>query len=131
MADLRWRFFWAVSAATVSLVALCVFTAASLFREQEKIARVLRENVASRRAAVEMEECLNNVISLEHKRIEEITPLHDRLRAHLVAIRQVSDEPEEQRLADQLEIGYANYMRRWRSIPPRELDRRRHEEALR
>jgi two-component system sensor histidine kinase HydH len=117
MADLRWRFFWAVCLATVCLVGLCIFTAASLFREQAKIANVLRENVASRRAAVEMEECLNNVISLEGKRIEELAPLHDRLRVHVAEMRRVSDEPEEQRLATLLESGFASYMQRWQALP--------------
>src|SRR5712672_3497564 len=107
MADLRWRFFWAVTLASICLVVLCVLTAVSLFHQQATIANVLRENVASRRAAVEMEECLNNVITLEHKRIEEVSPLHDRLRVHLAAIRLVSDEPEEQRLANQIEAGFA------------------------
>ena len=130
MADLRWRFFWAVTLSAGCLVVLCVLTAASLFHQQSTLASALRENVASRRAAVEMEECINNLISLEDKRIEEVAPLHDRLRFHLAAIRRVSDEPEEQRLADQLDIGFARYIQRWRDLPTRESDRPRHDRAL-
>ena len=130
MFDQRWQFYRAMSLATICLVALCVFTAASLFNKQAQIARVLRENVASRRAAVEMEECINNVIRLEDKRIEEVSPLHDRLREHLAEIHKVSDEPEEKKLAEQLERGFATYLERWRSLPPRNRDRAVHEGAL-
>lgn len=130
MTDLRWSFYWAVALSSTCL-ALCVLTAVSLFHQQEKIAGVLRENVASRRAAGEMEECLNNVITLEDKRIDEVAPLHDRLRGHMKVLRKLSDEREEKRLADQMESGFADYMRRWNSLPPLASGRLLHEEALR
>lgn len=118
MTELRWRIFWPVMLATACLVALCVFTAVSLFRQQATIARVLRDNVASRRAAVEMEECLNDLLALENAHVEAVAPLHDRLRVHLVAVRAAADEPEERRLADRFEAGYADYAERWRALPP-------------
>ena len=130
MFDQRWQYYRAMSLATICLVALCVFTAASLFNKQAQIARVLRENVASRRAAVEMEECINNIITLEDKRVEEVSPLHDRLGVHLKEIHKVSDEPEEKKLAEQLEQGFATYLKLWRGLPPRDRDRVLHEESL-
>ncbi len=129
MTDLRWSFYWAVALSSTCL-ALCVLTAVSLFHQQEKIANVLRENVASRRAAVEMEECLNNVLTLEDKRIEEVAPLHDRLRRHMKFLRAVSDESEERQLTEQMKAGFDEYLRRWQSLPPISAGRERHEVAL-
>ena len=49
-----WRFLWPVVLVTLCLVALCAFTAVSLFHQQATITRVLRENVSSRRAAADL-----------------------------------------------------------------------------
>jgi len=57
MARIRFRFFWLITVVTAALVALCTVTAVSLFREQDRIAKVLKENVESRGAAVELEVC--------------------------------------------------------------------------
>ncbi len=118
MTGLRWRLFWPVLLITVFLFALCVFTAMSLFHQQATVATVLREAMTSRRAAVEIEECLRDLVELENARVGAVTPLHDRLRIHLIGIRAVANEPEERRLADRLEAGYAEYLRRWQTLPP-------------
>lgn len=118
MTRLRWRFVWSVVIITLCLVALSVFTAVSLFRQQTILADVLRENVASRRAAVELEECLADLVALENARIEAVAPLHDRVALHLTSLREVSNEKEEDRLAGMLEKSFAEYLLKWKDLPP-------------
>jgi signal transduction histidine kinase len=118
MTGFRWRLLWPVILVAVCLVALCVFTAVSLFHQQATVARVFHENVSSRRVAVELEECLLDLVTLENARVETVTPLHDRVRAHIDLIREVADEPEEERLANLMTAAYAEYLRRWKALPP-------------
>ncbi|HJZ60394.1 MAG TPA: ATP-binding protein [Gemmataceae bacterium] len=118
MIGARLRFIWPVALISLGLVAMCAFTAAYLLHEQLTIAGVLRENVASRRAAVELEECLHALIAQETAHVEEVSALHTRVYTHLGAIRQVADEPEEQRLLAELETSFARYIGLWRAMPP-------------
>jgi signal transduction histidine kinase len=118
MIEFRWRFFWPVTLTTVLLVGLCVYTAVSLFRQQATIARVLHENMASRRSAVEMEECLTDLVTLENEQVEAVSPLHDRVRRHLESLVEVADEPEERRLSARMTAGFQYYLIRWQKLPP-------------
>lgn len=103
---------------TLCLVALSVFTAVSLFHQQSTLAEVLRENVESRRAAVELEECLADIVALENAHIEQVAPLHDRVARHLRSLREVANEHEENRLAGALESSFAVYLKKWKEMPP-------------
>ena len=129
MTGLRWRFLWPVLMITVCLVTLCVFTAVSLFHQHATIAGVFQENVASRRAAVELEECLQDLIALEHAHVKTVTPLHDRAREHLLSITRYADEPREQVLAARMTEMFEVYLRRWEELPPPEDSR--YESAVR
>jgi signal transduction histidine kinase len=100
------------------LIALCVFTAVSLFHQQATVARVLHETMTSRRAAVKLEECLTDLITLENEQVGAVAPLHDRVREHLVKIQEASDTPEEQQLAAQLHRSFAEYLKHWQALPP-------------
>src|SRR5437868_2275384 len=118
MTGVRFRFIWPVALISLCLVALCAFTASYLLREQRLIASVLRENVASRRAAVELEECLHAIVAQETAHVEEVSALHARVDAHLRALREVADDPEEQRLLSEFEAAFARYLGMWRAMPP-------------
>lgn len=118
MTGLRWRLLWPAALATMCLVALCVFTAVSLFHQQSTMARGFRENVESRRAAVEMEECLGALVDLENAHVETVEQLHKRASLHLATLRSVSDEPEEERLMQQARAAFEEYMKRWSALPP-------------
>ncbi len=118
MVGLRWRLLWPAILVTVCLVVLCVFTAVSLFHQQATVARVFRENVESRRAAVEMEECLGALIDLENARVETVGELHKRAHVHIKTVQSVSDEPEEERLSEQMTTMFAAYLERWQRLPP-------------
>lgn len=118
MAGFRLRYLIPLAFTSLCLVVLCAVIAASLFVQQAAVTRILRENVDSRRAAVELEECLIDLIALENDRVESVAVLHTRVRAHLNALRKVSDTPQEQRLLAQMEAAFATYLKRWNNLPP-------------
>jgi two-component system sensor histidine kinase HydH len=64
MIGARFRYLGPVLLITGCLVALCAFTAVSLLNEQTTLSESLRENVESRRAAVELVVCLTDLIAL-------------------------------------------------------------------
>ncbi len=113
---------------SVCLVVLCAVVAGSLFTQQEAVTRVLRENVDSRRAAAELRGTLNVLVELEHRHVENVADLNDTAGRSIRNIRKYADQPEERRLADRLEAGFAEYLRRWQTVP---ADRGpRHEAAV-
>ena len=57
-----------VALIALCLGSLCTITAVSLLHQQAAVTRVLRENLASRRAVVELKECLTDLIALENAR---------------------------------------------------------------
>ncbi|MBP3953936.1 hypothetical protein J8F10_01290 [Gemmata sp. G18] len=119
MSGLRWRFLGPVSLGTLCLVALCAFTAVSLFHQQATITSVLRENVSSRRAASDLRGCLNTLIALELNQVESVAELHTRAQTHLTEIRKLANHPEEKALSAQLDDGVARYLKLWQSLPPK------------
>ena len=125
MSGLRWQYFWSVVLLALMLIALCVYTAVSLFHQQATVARVFRETMASRRAAVKLEECLTDLIALEKKQVGTVAPLHDRVQEHLAKIAEVSEKPEEQQLAAQLQRSFAAYLTLWQTLPSQEPPDRR------
>src|SRR5579883_3100934 len=118
MTGLRLRFLWPVLLITGCLVVLCAVTAMSLFHQQATIARVLRENLASRRAATELGECVQDLISLANEPPEAVGPLHDRARAHLAELDEHADQPEERALFARVEAAFAEYLRLRQAVPP-------------
>ena len=119
MIGLRLRYIGPVLLITGCLVALCAVTAVSLLNQQATLSRILRENVDSRRAAVKLEQSLADLIALENDRVESVTVLHERVQTLLMAVRDVADQPEERELSDRMEANFAEYLRRWRALPPR------------
>lgn len=118
MTAFRLRYLGPVVLIALCLISLCTFTALSLFHQQASLTRVLRENVESRRAAVELEECLTDLIALEDDRVESVAVLHDRVRVLLAAVQEVADQAEERRLRDRLDRGFVDYLGRWQAMPP-------------
>jgi signal transduction histidine kinase len=113
----RLRFLWPVALITACLVTLCAVTAVSLFTQQTAFADTLRENVEGRRAATELEECVEDLIALENQRVEAVAALHDRVRGHIETLSQYVDQPEEHALFVRLSGGFEEYLARWRAIP--------------
>ncbi len=117
MSGFRLRYFGPVALIALCLVTLCSVTAVSLLHQQATVTQVLRENLDSRRAAVELKECLTDLIALENARVESVAVLHERVRVLLAAVRVVADQPEEQRLHGQIADGFADYLRQWQTVP--------------
>lgn len=53
--------------------------------------RVFRENVTSRRAAVDPEECLYDIAALLNDEVDDVSALNDRIEQHLRRLREVAD----------------------------------------
>jgi signal transduction histidine kinase len=119
MGAFRWRFVWPVALGTLCLVALCAFTAVSLFHQQATITSVLRENVSSRRAAADLRATLNILVELEAHQVEAVSELHARAAGQLADIRGLANHPREKELSRQLDDGFAAYLKEWQSLPPK------------
>jgi signal transduction histidine kinase len=117
MVGFRLRLLLPVILIALSLITICTITAVSLFNEQATVTRVLRENVESRRAAVELEECLTDLVALENNRIESVSVLHDRVRVLTQAVADSADQPEERQLYEAMQTGFARYLARWQGMP--------------
>lgn len=112
------KFLIPAAALTVILTTLCIVTALFLFQQQSAMTRVLRENVTSRRAAVDTEECLYDISALLYDNVSDVSALNDRLGKHLRRLREVADQQEEISASEQLDAGLSNYLTSWKDIPP-------------
>jgi two-component system sensor histidine kinase HydH len=77
MSAFRMRFLFPAAAGTVVLTMLCIETAQFLFQQQSAMTSVLRENVTSRRAAVDLESCLYDISALLHDNVDNVSSLND------------------------------------------------------
>jgi len=114
MSGFRWRFVWPVSLGTLCLVALCAFTAVSLFHQQATITGVLRENVSSRKAAADLRATLNTLVTLETLQFESVGDLHAQAEVHLAEIARLADHPREREYSERLNRGFDEYMEKWK-----------------
>lgn len=128
MLSFRVRYLAPIVFVSLCFVTLCTITAVTLFLQQTAITRVLRENVSSRRAASDLRECLNILVELEHRQIENVSELHAQAQSHIRLMRTFADQPNELNLCERLESGFAEYLARWQSLPP-QTDRR-HDAAV-
>ncbi|MFO0976066.1 MAG: ATP-binding protein [Planctomycetaceae bacterium] len=120
MSVIRFRFLIPAAIVTLILTVMCIVTALLLFEQQSAMTSVLRENVTSRRAAVDLEECLYDISTLLRHDVDQVSPLNDRLVGHLKRLREVADQPEERDASEKLETGLQRYLEMWEKIPPRE-----------
>jgi two-component system sensor histidine kinase HydH len=116
------RVLWPVVGVAACLLVLGALTATSLIWQQSDLADVFRENLNSRRAAIELDECVSDLLLVLRNRAESpdapplgtaIEPLHRRAREHLADIRRFADQPAEKHLADQLDAGFTRYLTEW------------------
>lgn len=114
----RLRYLGPVVLITLCLVTLCAITAVSLLNQQASVGAVLRENVESRRVAVELEQCLSDLIALEDDRVEKVSVLHNRVRVLLEALAASADQEEEKQLEKQMSAAFEKtYLEHWKRLP--------------
>ncbi len=118
LSDGRWQFVWPVVLATGCLVGLCTFVAVSLFHQQATVHGAMRGDLKSRRAAVELHECLSGILVLERDQVEAVSTLHARAQGHLRTLADVADEPDERDEVARLSAAFEAYLKRWRAMPP-------------
>lgn len=111
------RYLGPVLLVSLCLLAIGTFTVVTLFQQQSMIAKVLQENVESRRAATELQECLTDLIALENAQVEAVAVMHDRVRELLAALERTTDQPEERELYMQLQAAFNQYLARWQALP--------------
>jgi len=117
---IRLRFLLPAAAGTVLLTSLCIIIAQFLFQQQSAMTFVLRENVTSRRAAVDLEECLYDISALLNDKVDDVSALNSRIGQHLGRLREVADHPEELEASRQLDEGLTKYMQVWKQIPAKD-----------
>ena len=114
------KFLLPAAAVTLILTGLCIVIAMFLFQQQTAMTRVLRENVTSRRAAVDLEECLYDISALLHDDVDDVSALNDRIERHLHRLREVANQPEEMEASKKLDAGLTEYLGTWRMIPAKQ-----------
>ena len=117
LSGFRLRYLGPVLLIGLCLIGLCLVTAVSLFAQQAAITRTLRENVQSRRAAVELADCLTDLIALEDDRVESVGALHTRARSLVTRLEATVDQPPERHLHDRLVAAFDLYLARWAALP--------------
>ena len=125
----RYQYLWPLVFTSVGLMALCAITAVSLVQQHETVGEGLRENVASRKVATELEECLLDIQVLLKDRVESVEALHSRALRHLEAIEAHADQEEEKMLAQRLRQAFTLYLAHWKSMPAK--GKPGHEKAVR
>lgn len=118
-----------VVAGALLLTGLCIVIALSLFQQQSVMTQVLRENVTSRRAAVDLETCLYDISALLQDNVDDVSSLNDRLEQLLDRLREVADQDVELDASRQLDRGLKEYLASWNQLPP--VQAPGHEEAVR
>lgn len=129
MTGLRLRHLVPVTLVALILLLASTLTAASLLGRQAAATRELRKILDGRRAAVELRECLTDLIALENANVETVAVLHDRAGVLLSAIDRAIDQPGERERIARVQAGYEAYLARWRELPP--ADSPDHEPARR
>jgi signal transduction histidine kinase len=97
--------------------ALCAALAVSLFREQSSSAEVLQENIASHRAAADLQENLADLAALLRARVEGVAALNDRISRHIETARGFANHPEERLLVSRADDSFQHYLSLWRALP--------------
>src|SRR5262249_7248814 len=100
------RFVMLIALTSLLLLVLCATVAVSLYRIQTGTAEALAENIASRRAASDLEEDLAILLK---QWPEKLTALHKSIGDHLAVISKYADKPKETEIAGQLADAFHRY----------------------
>jgi signal transduction histidine kinase len=109
---------WLRTAGPIIVVALvllgaCIAAAVYLLHEQARSAKVLRENLNSRRVANEIETTVEDLLALLRSGSTQVDALSGRIRTLLAEANRIADKEEESRLVDQVRESFEDYDQRW------------------
>lgn len=116
MRGFQFRYLTPVALISACLVALSAVVAVSLFAQQREIPRVQKENLQGQRAAVELEECLQELAALLKQNRDGVVLLHDRVRQHMENLRSFADQDFELEQFAKLSAAFENYLARWARV---------------
>jgi len=109
------RFLATIELTSLLLLGLCISVAYVLLHQQNVTAEALNEDVGSRRAAVNLEESLMDLIALHRHPTEGVKPIQDRITSiHLPAIEHYSNKEVEKRYAAQVVASFGAYLDFWK-----------------
>jgi two-component system sensor histidine kinase HydH len=104
---------------SVLLLGLCTATAVYLYRQQATTAQILEENVVGRKIDHDLETAVADLITAHRDGSDQVEALHERIRAWLAQVQELTAEEEESSLVRQLEHSFTRYHQRWdtRAVP--------------
>lgn len=111
------RFLVVTATSSTLLLACTVGIGVYLNGERARTAAELGENLGSRRAAAGLEETLTDLLALRSQGTKEVSPLHERVAAHLDEIRRFADKEAESDLARSIEASFNRYLALLNSNP--------------
>jgi signal transduction histidine kinase len=104
------RFVTLIALTSLLLLVLCATVAVSLYRVQARTADALAEDIASRRAASDLEEDLRILLAQWPRTVNRLlTELHKSIGDHLAVIRKYADKPKETEIVGQLSDSFDRY----------------------
>jgi two-component system, NtrC family, sensor histidine kinase HydH len=98
---------------SVLLLGLCTATAVYLYRQQATTAQILEENVVGRKIDHDLETAVADLITAHRDGSDQVEALHERIRARLAQVQELTAEEEERSLVRQLEHSFTRYHQRW------------------
>ena len=104
------RFLLPIVVSGLVSFALCAVMAAFLVREQQSSVATVQENIDSYRAAADLEESLDVLVTLLEKRVEGVTTLNDRISQHIALALAFADQPEEIALINRVDASFGRYL---------------------
>lgn len=97
------------------LLLLGGFAGYDLYRQQEAMAVILRENLESREVADSLDAAFDSLLMLLHDQRDDVESLHDRIRELIADAQRLSDKERERELGEQLTQSFERYLQIWKS----------------
>src|SRR5262245_6531342 len=105
------RVLYVSALSSLLVLGLCATVAYWLYQQQSQTADILGENLISKRAALNLEGTLTNLIALHKKQATDVSALHAEVRSHLADINADADKEQERAFAAQIDREFSDYLR--------------------
>ncbi len=111
------RLLFATALSSLTVLGVCAAVALYLYREQDRTADALVENIGSRTAAVNLEETLTELAARHELGVGDVTGLHEQVEDHLGEMDRFVDKERERELAAAITASYREYLTKWTGGP--------------